>query len=156
MFTTNNSNNIKNIINNASSSCCQASISLEIMKISSLTKELWNKGCLDHKPEKSLENHRGIMKPHPKRWSIKVMVIKLYVSVEQIQPIRWPKSMVNRKTNVYFILKSRIHLLDIMIFSLVVGRTSYIDGEIVFNNESINICNLFYCGKKHISWGAPS
>ena len=82
MFTTNNSNNIKNIINNVSLSCCQTSPSLEIMKISSLTEELWKKGCLDHKPEKSLENHRGIMKPHHKRWAIKVMVIKLYVSVE--------------------------------------------------------------------------
>lgn len=53
MFTTTNSNNIKNTINKPNLSFCLAYLLLKIIKILFLSKYLWEKGCLDHKHEES-------------------------------------------------------------------------------------------------------
>lgn len=135
MSTTANGNDINSIINNTSFSCYLACLLLKIMKISFVTKELWKKGCLGHKPEESLGNHSDIMKLHHKGWAIKVMVIKLYISIKQMQPIRWPKSTANRKPVVVY-FKMQNTTSKITIFSL--------GGEMVKWYLTINISYILF------------
>ena len=123
-----------------------------------MTKELWKKACLGHKPEESLGDHRDTMKLHHKdelsrqrslNYTVSALqkctemyrIYRNYIKLhcicfiemqfkKQIQPIRWPKSTANRKLVVVY-LKMQNTISKITIFSLG-GKTSYIDGEIIY------------------------